>query len=30
MLSLMAILSIDNLFLSSAVGDKGNRKTGLY
>jgi hypothetical protein len=26
----MAILSIDNLFLSSAVGDKGNRKTGLY
>ena len=30
MLSLMAILSIDNLFPSSAVGDKGNRKTGLY
>jgi hypothetical protein len=30
MLSMMSILSIDNLFLSTAVGERGNRKTGLY
>lgn len=30
MLSMMSILSIDNMFLSTAVGDRGNRKTGLY
>lgn len=30
MLSMMSILSIDNLFLSTAVAERGNRKTGLY
>lgn len=30
MLSMMSILSIDNLFLSSAVAERGNKKTGLY
>jgi hypothetical protein len=27
---MMSILSIDNLFLSAAVTERGNRKTGLY
>ncbi len=27
---MMSILSIDNLFLSTAVAERGNRKTGLY
>lgn len=30
MLSMMSILSIDNMFLSTAVGERGNRKTGLF
>jgi hypothetical protein len=30
MLSMLSILSIDNLFLSSAVSEKGNKKTNLY
>lgn len=30
MLSMMSILSIDNLFLSTAVTERGNRKTGLF
>ena len=30
MLSMMSILSIDNLFLSTAVAERGNRKTGLF
>lgn len=30
MLSMMSILSIDNLFLSTAISERGNRKTGLF
>ena len=30
MLSMLSILSIDNLFVSSAISEKGNKKTNLY
>ncbi len=30
MLSLLSILSIENLFLSSAVAEKGNKKSNLH
>jgi hypothetical protein len=30
MLSMLSILSIENLFLSTAVSEKGNKKTNLY